>query len=110
MIDQDQDIDWNENTSSTRNSIGNHKIVELRGKFILKGLVPLEILFAKDDTLLKPTLQSTEENFLICNIGLKLSLKWLKYIRDFHERKGTGKLNYLNNLLIFLLGHMKIWK
>ena len=43
--------------------------MELKGNFIPKGLVPLERLFSKDDTLIKPTLQTTEENVMEYNIG-----------------------------------------
>ena len=45
-----------ENELCTKDSIVDHKIVELKGNFIPKGLVPLERLFSKDDTLLKPIL------------------------------------------------------
>ena len=65
MIDQDQDIDWNEKVSCINNSIGNHEIVELKENFITKGLVRLERLFSKyDTTLFKPTIQSIEEKVL----------------------------------------------
>ena len=45
-----------ENEPCRNDSIDDHKIVELKGNFIPKGLVPLERLFSRDDTLLKPTL------------------------------------------------------
>ena len=45
-----------ENEPCINDSIVDHKIVELKGHSIPKGLVPLERLFSKDDTLLKPTL------------------------------------------------------
>ena len=48
-----------ENEPCRNDSIADHKIVELKGNFITKGLVPLERLFSKDDTLLKPALQTT---------------------------------------------------
>ena len=78
LINQDQDIDWNERASCINNSIGNHEIAELKGYFIPKGLVPLEILFSKDDTILKPTIQSIEENVLSYNIGSENELKVIK--------------------------------
>ena len=47
MIDQDQDIDWNEKASCISNSIGSHEIIELKGIFIPKGFVPLKKLSQK---------------------------------------------------------------
>ena len=61
LVDQYQDVEMVENELCTKDSIDDHKIVELKGNFIPKGLVLLESLFSKDDTLLKPTLQTTEE-------------------------------------------------
>ena len=58
-----------ENEPCRNDSIENHKIIELKGNFIPKGLVPLERLFSKDDTLLKPMLQTIEENVVDYNIG-----------------------------------------
>ena len=52
-IDEEQDDDVDEFPSFTKQSIVNHKIIELKGNFISKGLVPLERLFLKDDTLEK---------------------------------------------------------
>ena len=49
--------------------IAGHKIIELKSNFIPKGLVPLERIFTKDDTLSKPVVQSSEENVVECNIG-----------------------------------------
>ena len=78
LIDQDQDKYFDDNVVYSENSITNHKIIELKGKFIPKGLVPLEILFSQDDTLLKPTMQSSEENVLSCNIGTMDQAKMVK--------------------------------
>ena len=49
--------------------IAGHKIIELKSNFIPKGLLPLERIFSKDDTPLKPVVQSSEENVVDCNIG-----------------------------------------
>ena len=53
MDEKQDDDDGDEFPSFTKHSIVDHKIVELKGNFIPKGLVPLEILFLKDDTLAK---------------------------------------------------------
>ena len=49
-IDEEQDYVVDEFPSLTEQSIANHKIIELKGNFIPKGLVPLERLFLEDDT------------------------------------------------------------
>ena len=78
LVDRDQEIELVENDPYTKYSIADHKIVELKGNFIPKGLVPLERLFSKDDTLLKPTLQTIEESVVSCNIGSEVEPKMIK--------------------------------
>ena len=51
------------------NEIAGHRIIELKINFIPKGLVPLKRIFSKDDTPLKPIVQSSEEYVVDCNIG-----------------------------------------
>ena len=53
------------------NEIAGHKIIELKGNFIPKGLVPLERIFSKDDTPFKSAMQSSKENVVNCNIGIE---------------------------------------
>ena len=95
MIDQDQDIDWNDRNSCINNSIGNHDIVELKGNFIPKGLVPLEILFWKDDTLLKPTIQSIEENVLTYHIGSENEPKMITISKTLSEKERNRYIKLL---------------
>ena len=59
-------------------SIVDHKIIELKGNFIPNGLVSLERLFLKDDTLAKPVVQSSEENVSSYNIGTESQPKIIK--------------------------------
>ena len=56
LVDQDQDVELVENVPNTKDSIADHKIVELKGNLIPNGLVLLERLLSKYDTLSKPTL------------------------------------------------------
>ena len=69
MIDQEQDDEVEEFEGVAENEIAGHKIIELKSNFIPKGLVPLERIFSKEDTPLKPVVQSSEENVVDCNIG-----------------------------------------
>ena len=69
LIDQEQDDEIEYFECVTKNEIAGHKIIELKGNFIPKGLVPLERIFSKDDTPLKLVVQYLEENVMYCNIG-----------------------------------------
>ena len=56
LIDQEQDDEVEDFEDSAENEIVGHKIIELKSNFIPKGLVPLERIFSKDDTPLKPVI------------------------------------------------------
>ena len=75
LVYQDQEVELVENEPYTKDSIADHKIVELKGNFIPKGLVPIEMLLSKYGTLLKPTSQTTEESVVSCNIGYEVEPK-----------------------------------
>ena len=45
FIDDDEDVEIDQLPSFSENSIVNHNIIELKGNFIPKGLVPLEVIF-----------------------------------------------------------------
>ena len=50
----------------------------MKGNFIPKGLVPCERIFSKDDTPLKPAMQSSKENVMDYNIGTKVQPRIVK--------------------------------
>ena len=78
LINQEQD-DGTENAEEyAENEISSHKIIELKGNFIPKGLVTLERIFSKDDTSLKPAMWTSEENVMDCNISTKEHLRIVK--------------------------------
>ena len=54
LIDQEEDDEDGDVEEIAENEIAGHKIIELKSNFIPKGLVTLERIFLKDDTLLKP--------------------------------------------------------
>ena len=58
LIDQEKDDGTESAEEYAENEIAGHKIIELKGNFIPKGLVPVERIFSKDDTPLKPAMQS----------------------------------------------------
>ena len=95
LVDQDQDVELVENVPYTKYSIADHKIVELKGSFIPKGLAPLGRLFSKHDTLLKPMLKTTEENVVDYNIGSENEHKMIKMSKVLSE--GENK-EYISSL------------
>ena len=60
IIDQEQDDEIEHIEGIPENEIPGHKIIELKSNFIPKGMVPLERIFSKDGTPLKPVVQSLE--------------------------------------------------
>ena len=54
LIDQDEDEEEGQVDEIAKDEIAGHKIIELKSNFIPKGLVPLERIFTKDDTLSNP--------------------------------------------------------
>ena len=78
QIDEEHYGDVDVFPSSIEHSIANHKIIELKGNFIPKGLVPLERFFFKEDTLAKPVVQSYGENVSSYNIGTESQPKIIK--------------------------------
>ena len=77
-IDEEQDYAMDEFPSFIEQSIANHKIIEVKGNFFPKGLFPLERLFLKYDTLVKPAVQSSKENVSSYNIGTESQPKIIK--------------------------------
>ena len=94
IIDEDEAIETYQILSFSKNSIDNHNIIELKGNLIPKGLVPLERLFSKYDTLSNPTIQSSKENVISYNIGTEGEPKLVKICKvvSAEERKKYIKL------------------
>ena len=98
-IDEEQDDDMDEFHYFTEQSIANHKIIELKGNFIPKGLVPLERLFLKDDTLAKPTVQYYEESVSSYNIGTEIQLKIIKISKLLTEENKNKYISLLKKFV-----------
>ena len=87
LIDQDEDVEIDQNSYCFKNSIGGHDVIELKENFSLKDLVPLERPFFNNDTLLKPIIQSSQENILSCNIGTVENPKLIKLSKALSDEK-----------------------
>ena len=79
----------------TEQPIVDHTIIELKGNFIPKDLVPLERLFLKDDTLAKPVVQSSEENVSSYNIGTESQPKIVKISKLLSEENKKKYISFL---------------
>jgi len=60
------------------NSIANHDIIELKGNHLLKGLVPLERLFDKNDAHRKHSHKVVDNKVEDCNLGSDENPKMVK--------------------------------
>ena len=113
QIDEDQDDDdGNEFPSFTEQSIADHNIIELKGNFIPKGLVPLEILFLKDDNLAKPPVQSSEENVSNWNIGTGSQpkiVKISKLLSEENRKKYTSLLKMFVDIFAWSYEDLKTY-
>jgi hypothetical protein len=77
-IDQDQDSESNPHADVFLNKIANHHIVQLPSNHILKGLVPLERLFDRNDVAVKVKGSTDDADVTECNIGTEKDPKFVK--------------------------------
>jgi hypothetical protein len=60
------------------NKIADHHIVQLPSNHIPKGLVPLEILFDRNDVEVKGKVSNDDADVVECNIGTDQDPKFVK--------------------------------
>jgi hypothetical protein len=77
-IDQDPDPEINPHTGAFLNKIVDHHIVQFPNNHIPKGLVPLEILFDKNDVEAKGKISNDDAGAAECNIGTEKKPKFVK--------------------------------
>jgi hypothetical protein len=77
-IDQDHDSENDPHANVFLNKIANHHIVHLLSNHIPKGLVPLEILFDRNDVAVKVTGSTDDADITECNVGTKKDPKFIK--------------------------------
>jgi hypothetical protein len=78
-IDQDQDSESNPHADVFLNKIDNHHIIQFPSNHILKGLVPLEILFDRNDVAVKVKGSAEDVDVAECNIGTKKDPKFVNF-------------------------------
>jgi hypothetical protein len=77
-IDQDLDSEMNPHANVFLNKIATHHIVQLPNNHIPKGLVPLEILFDRNDVAVKGKVSDDDVDVAECNIGIEKDPKLVK--------------------------------
>jgi ribonuclease HI len=77
-IDQDPDSDIDPHADVFLNKIVDHHIVQLPSNHIPKGLVPLEILFDRNDVAVKGKVSNEGVDIDECNIGTEEDPKFVK--------------------------------
>jgi hypothetical protein len=86
-IDQDLDPEINPHTGAFLNKIVDHHIVQLPINKIPKGLVPLEILFDKNDVAVKGKITNDDVDAMECNIGTGKEPKFVKLSSSLTGKK-----------------------
>ena len=99
MIDQENDNQFEDVDEYSENSIAGHKIIELKGNFIPKGLVPLERICSKDDTMLKPVMQTSEEKVISCNIGTEEYPRMVKILKSLSVEQRNRYIKLLKEFV-----------
>jgi hypothetical protein len=64
-----------------RNYMVDHKVLQLKNNFILKGLVPLEKLFDINNTPIKHVVPPKDENIDDCNIEIEHEPKYINFLK-----------------------------
>jgi hypothetical protein len=87
-IDRDNENDDVEfhATNVLQDSVVGHKIIELKTNHLLKGLVPLEILFDHSDVSRKVVIQIEETDVIDCDISSSLNPRMVKLSRKLSEK------------------------
>ena len=69
------------------NKIVDHQIVQLPSNHILRGLVPLERLFDKNDVAIKGGVSSEDADIVECNIGMQDEPRFIKLSSSLTNEK-----------------------
>jgi hypothetical protein len=77
-IDQDHDSKNNPRDDVFLNKIANHHIVQFPSNNISKGLVPLEIMFDRNDVVVKFKGSADDVDVTDCNVGTEKDPKYVK--------------------------------
>ena len=84
-INQDNELEGSVENKKFQESIADHKIIELKGNHLPKGLVPLEKLFNNHDVLVKTMMQSIDESVVNVNIGTRENPKYVEISKSLTE-------------------------
>jgi ribonuclease HI len=95
-IDQDQDSKSNPHANVFLNKIANHHIVQFPSNHILKGLVPLERLFDKNDVVVKVKGSSDDADVTECNISTEKDPKFVKFSNSLSREQRDEYVELLN--------------
>jgi hypothetical protein len=77
-IDQDLDLEGDPCPQEFVNKIANHQIIQLPNNHIVRGLVPLDILFDGNDVPVKGKVSNEDVDTIECNIGSQEEPRFIK--------------------------------
>jgi hypothetical protein len=94
-IDQDQETKEIPHVDDFVNKIVDHHIVHLPSNHILKGLVPLERLFYKNDVVVKVKGSDEEADVTECNLATEEDPRYVKLSNSLLKEKRVEYVNIL---------------
>jgi hypothetical protein len=105
-IDQDPDPEGDPPSEVFLNKIVNHQIIQLPSNHILRGLVPLERMFDKNDVAIKSGVSSEEADIAECNIGTQDEPKFVKLSSSLTNEQRADYVGLLKEFIdVFAWGY-----
>lgn len=68
--EEEEEEEADQEAASWKDAVARHKILQLKGSTIPRGLVPLEMLFNTDGIVIKQIAPEMDDQVQDCNIGL----------------------------------------
>lgn len=81
-IDQEEEEEEYQEDTPWKDIVAGSKILQLKGNTIPCGLVPLEMLFNKDDIVSKPIALEIDDRIEDCNIGSEEEPQMIKLSKE----------------------------
>jgi hypothetical protein len=98
-IDQVPDSEIDSHADIFLNKIVDHHIVQLPSNHIPKGLVPLEILFDRNDVAIKGKVSNEDVEVAECNIGTEGNPKFIKLSSSLSKEKRAEYVELLKEFI-----------
>jgi ribonuclease HI len=89
-IDEDPDEEPDHHPEELLNKVADHQIIQLPSNHIPRGLIPLEILFNRNDVSVKGRISGDDADTTECNIGTSEEPRLVKLSKSLTEEQRIG--------------------